>query len=160
MSALILAEPLCYLYVCCFRSRAFPAAWKIADITPVPKSTGRTVEDYRPISLLPVPAKIAEKLILKDMKSIFTRLLGVNQFGIRMKSSTTHAIIATHDLMTQHADDPAIGASIFIAFDYSKAFDKIDHRELIQKAVEVDLPSGLILLLSDYLRQKAKSSHQ
>ena len=62
--------------------------------------------------------------------------------------------------MTQHADDPAIGASIFIAFDYSKAFDKIDHRELIQKAVEVDLPSGLILLLSDYLRQKAKSSHQ
>ena len=154
MSAVILAEPLHHLFVHCFRSRAFPSQWKIADITPVPKSTGSTVEDYRPISLLPVPAKLAEKLILKDMRSTLTGLLGVSQFGIRKNSSTTHAVIATHDYMTQHADDPDVGASIFIAFDFSKAFDKIDHCELIRRAVEVSLPAGFIHLLNDYLSHR------
>ena len=128
--------------------------WKIADVAPVPKSTGKTIDDYRPISLLPIPAKLAEKLILKDMRSIFTRLLGVNQFGIRKNSSTTHAIIATHDYLTRIADDPDIGAAVFIAFDFSKAFDKIGHCELIHRAEEVNLPSGFTLLLSDYLRNR------
>ena len=119
MSALILAEPLYHLFVRCFRSRAFPTVWKMADIIPVPKTAGSTVEDYRPISLLPVPAKLAEKLVLKDLRNVFTKLLGVNQFGIKKYSSTTHAIIAAHDFMTRHADDPYVGASIFIALDQS-----------------------------------------
>lgn len=56
--------------------------------------------------------------------------------------------------MTSHADNPDIGASIFIAFDYSKAFDKIDHELLISQAVTMNLPSGFILLLMDYLRHR------
>ena len=83
MSAVILAEPLYHLLVLCFRNRKFPRAWKIADVAPVPKSNGQTVEDYRPISLLPIPAKLVEKLILKDLRGTFTRYLGDTQFGIR-----------------------------------------------------------------------------
>ena len=153
-SALILAEPLYHLIVCSFRSRVFPVAWKIADVIPVPKSSGKTVEEYRPISLLPIPAKLAEKLILKTMRSHFTSLLGEAQFGIRRGSSTTHAVIAAHDAMTRHADDPETGASVFIAFDYSKAFDKIDHQTLIMKLVDLNFPSGFIFLMSDYLRHR------
>ena len=154
MSAVILSEPLYHLFVLCFRNRKFPGVWKIADVAPVPKSNGQTVEDYRPISLLPIPAKLAEKLIVKDLRDTFTRLLGASQFGIRRNSSTTNAIIATHDFMTQHADNPAIGASVLIAFDYSKAFDRIGHRELILKAEEMSLPSGFNLLLNDYLKHR------
>jgi hypothetical protein len=153
-SALILAEPLYHLIVCSLQNRVFPAAWKIADVIPVPKSSGKTVEEYRPISLLPIPAKLMEKLILKSMRSRFTGLLGENQFGIRRGSSSTHAVIAAHDVMTKHADDPKIGASVFIAFDYSKAFDKIDHQKLLTKLVDMNLPSGFILLLSNYLHHR------
>ena len=153
-AALILADPLHDLLTFCFRSRVFPEAWKIADVIPVPKSSGRSVEDYRPISLLPIPAKLAEKIILDNMRSRFISLLGDSQFGIRRNSSTTDAVITVHDVMTSHADRLDIGASIFIAFDYSKAFDKIDHQLLISQVVDMNLPRGFILLLMDYLRHR------
>lgn len=153
-SALILAQPLHHLILHTLRQRKFPSAWKMADVIPVPKTNGGSIQDYRPISLLPIPAKLAEKLILQSLRIRITSLLGDNQFGIRRKSSTTHAIIATHDVMTKHADDSGIGASVFIAFDFSKAFDRIDHQMLIVKAQEANLPSGFIILLADYLKDR------
>ena len=84
------------------------------------------------------------------MRPQFNNLLCDTQFGIRRNSSTTDAVIAVHDVMICHADNPDIGASIFIAFDYSKAFDKIDHELLISQAVTMNLPSGFVFLM-DYL---------
>lgn len=153
-AALILAEPLHHLIFQCLRQRRFPSAWKIADVIPIPKSSGISVEDYRPISLLPIPAKLTENFILRNMKQKLSSHLGDNQFGIRRNSSTTHAIIATHDVMTKHADDSEVGASVFIAFDFSKAFDKIDHQKLILKVQKMNLPAGFVLLLADYLRHR------
>lgn len=150
-AALILAEPICALIRECIRQRKFPSTWKIADVIPVPKSSGASFDDYRPISLLPVPAKVAEKLILRSLRMDITSRLGDNQFGIRKNSSTTHAIIAVHDAMTRHADDSNVGASIFIAFDFSKAFDRIDHQRLLFKINEMKFPLGFVGLLSDYL---------
>ena len=151
-AALILAEPICSLINECIRQRKFPSIWKIADVIPVPKSRGASPDDYRPISLLPVPAKIAEKLILRSLRFDMTSHLGDNQFGIRKNSSTTHAIIAAHDALTRHADDSNVGASILIAFDFSKAFDKIDHQKLLLKVSDMEFPRGFVRLLMDYLR--------
>jgi hypothetical protein len=153
-AALILAEPVHFLISECIRQRRFPSAWKIADVVPVPKGKGTSIEDFRPISLLPIPAKLCEKFILRSMKKQFSNLLGDNQFGVRKNSSTTHAIIATHDAMTKHADDPEVGASIFITFDFSKAFDRIDHQRLVHKAQDMKLPTGFLRLLTDYLRHR------
>ena len=150
-AALTLAEPIYDLIRECIRQRKFPSTWKTADVIPVPKSSGTCLSDYRPISLLPIPAKIAEKIILRSLRGAITPLLGSNQFGIRKNSSTTHAVIAVHDSMTSHADDDNIGASFFIAFDFSKAFDRIDHRKLIKRIQEFGLPSGFVHLISDYL---------
>ena len=152
--ALILAEPICHLIQTVFWQRKFPIIWKIADVVPVLKSSENTVSNTRPISLLPIPAKIAERLILDNMRDEMSIRLGKYQYGIRKNSSTTHAIISVHDVMTRHADDPSVGASIFIGFDYSKAFDKVDHLELLQKTGTLNLPSGFSLLLSNYLHNR------
>ena len=80
--------------------------------------------------------------------------LGNNQFGIRKNSSTVHAVIATHDAMTRYADDINVGACIFVAFDFSKAFDRIDHQKLIQRSLDVNLPSGFVRFLKDYLNNR------
>ena len=76
--ALILADPIYHLISECLRQRQFPSLWKIADVIPVPKSSESSVSNTRPISLLPVPSKIAEKLILMNMKPNLTSRLGSN----------------------------------------------------------------------------------
>ena len=46
----------------------FPDAWKEALIIPIPKSGDLAkVQNYRPISLLPLPGKLLEKLVHKQL---------------------------------------------------------------------------------------------
>ena len=153
-AALVLAEPIHDLITDCIRQRIFPSVWKFADVCPVPKTRGTSMDDYRPISLLPIPAKLAEKFILNNLRNQMTTSLGRNQFGIRRHSSTSHAIIAVHDTMTKLADDTELGASVFVAFDFSKAFDKVDHHMLIRSVQRLQLPSGFVRLLINYLSER------
>ena len=60
---IILIDQFKYILNLSFTSGIFPSSWKIAQITPLPKEGDLTCcNNYRPISLLPLPGKIAEKL--------------------------------------------------------------------------------------------------
>ena len=151
-SALILAEPVHHLLSECFRHRKLPSAMKIADVVPVPKMNDSKC--MRPISLLSVPAKLFEWFILRDLRVMFASRLGDNQFGIRPKSSTTHAIIVAHDTLTKLADDTKMSAAVFLSFDLSKAYDKVNHLLLVNKVLEMNFPTGFVSLLKDYLHDR------
>ena len=135
----------------CLRQRRFPAIWKIADVIPIPKSSDIAITNTRPISLLSIPAKLAESLILTDLRTRLTSVLGMSQFGIRRNSSTTNALIVAHDFLTKQADDSDVGASVFVGFDFSKAFDRISHGDLLRRMIDLKLPNGFILLMESYL---------
>ncbi len=74
----------------------FPNSWKSAVITPIFKSGDPAIKsNYRPISILPVVSKIAEKLVAEQLithlnNSPYT--LNPMQFGFRKKHSTEMAI--------------------------------------------------------------------
>ena len=151
-SSLILAEPIYALILECFLQRRFPVQWKIADVVPILKSSNDSaITNTRPISLLPVPAKITERLVLDDLRHRLTECLGPHQYGIRRCSSTTHAIISVHDYLTTLADDANIGAAVFIGFDLTKAFDRISHHDLLIKLQQLGFPNGFLLLMRNYL---------
>ena len=153
-SALVLAEPIYHLIVTALQQRRFPTPWKIADVVPVPKSSNGSSLDCRPISLLPVPSKIAEEIILRDLRSRLSACLGNEQFGVRKSSSTTHAIISAYDHLTKHFDDLNVGASLLISFDFSKAFDKVDFAILLSRLKDLDIPSGFVIFLKNYLQNR------
>ena len=51
-------------------SDTFPSAWIKALVIPIPKAGASTmVTNYRPISLLPLPGKILEKLIHSQLST-------------------------------------------------------------------------------------------
>lgn len=53
----------------------FPAAWKMAEIKTIPKPKKDLYwpENYTPISLLPIPAKIFERVILKKLNHSYRK---------------------------------------------------------------------------------------
>ena len=63
----------------------FPIEWKKANV-PIPKENNKQlIENYRPISLLPVCRKILERLIYNKMFEFFTEneLISHNQPGFK-----------------------------------------------------------------------------
>ena len=74
----------------------YPDSWKLANLTPVfKKGDKQLVENYRPISLLPVCGKIFEKIIFNDLYIYLTKnnLISKHQSGFRPGDSTTNQLL-------------------------------------------------------------------
>ena len=69
---------------------------------------------------------------------------GVNQFGFRPKYSTIHAHIKTHDSITRFLDSQSIKAVVVLSFDMKKAFDSLQHEQLMESLLALNLPSGFL----------------
>ena len=67
-SAPVIDKPLAHIINKSLSTSTFPTEWKQAKITPLFKSGSiSSAENYRPISILPVISKIAEKIVQKQL---------------------------------------------------------------------------------------------
>jgi hypothetical protein len=123
----IISKPLANIYNCSIQNMCFPDIWKVAEVRPIPKVSQPTINELRPISLLPVFSKIFEQLIIQELKPLLVENYGINQFAYRPKSSTTCALLEVQEFVTKHLDDSDCLAVVMCAVDFSKAFDKMDH---------------------------------
>ena len=74
----------------------FPDIWKATNVVPIHKKEHKQLlKNYRPISLLPICAKIFEKLSLKHLDNYFqsNNLITEKQSGFRPGDSTTNQLI-------------------------------------------------------------------
>ena len=104
----------------------YPDIWKFANVTPIfKKGDKQLIENYRPISHLPLCGKIFEKIIFNNHYKHLTshHLITKNQFGFRPGDSTTNQLIGLVDEIHQAFDSTKSLCTIFL--DISKAFDKV-----------------------------------
>ena len=97
-------------------------------------------KDLRPISLTSCLSKVAEGFVVTDhLKPAVMKVLDSNQYGAVPKSSTTIALLSMiHEWITGTDGN---GSTVrTVVFDYTKAFDLIDHAILIYKLGKLDLP--------------------
>lgn len=109
------------------------------------------MNNYRPISLLPVFSKIFEKCIAKRLISFFERcsILCKNQYGFRRELSTVDAIIECSEFICANIEQHKHVISVFI--DYSKAFDTINHEILLDKLELYGIRDVALSLFRSYL---------
>ncbi|XP_020296234.1 uncharacterized protein LOC109861131 [Pseudomyrmex gracilis] len=111
-----------------------PKIWKSALITPIPKIEHLTaVQHYRPIAILPTISKALERIVSDQIIKYLTEnnLLDPYQFAYRKNSSTQTCVIRMLEDIRYAADNRKVTVSIF--FDFSKAFDRVQHNILINK---------------------------
>ena len=130
----LIAIPLCKIINSSFTQGIFPDMLKLAKVIALFKSgSSEEVNNYRPISLLPVFDKIIEKLMHKQLYAFLElhNILFKNQFGFRKKCSTAHSLIEITEKIKESIDSGKFGCGIFI--DLKKAFDTVNHKILLQK---------------------------
>ena len=106
-------------------------------------------ESYRPISLLPVIAKLLEKILLKRIKPYVD--IPNFQFGFRTNHSTVEQIHRVVTNIERALEERKYCAAIFI--DVAQAFDKVWHDGLIYK-IKRAFPGNLCKLLESYLCER------
>ena len=150
-----ISDKLTYLFNFSIRVNIFPAQWKKALVIPIPKiSNPKMKEDYRPISLLPLPGKLLEKLAHTQLTLFLedNALLSDNQFGFRKQRSTVHAISTLLNQIYSNINRSVITAVVNI--DFSKAFNCVQHSILLEKLKRLNLHDNIIKWIASYLEDR------
>ena len=127
---------------------------KKSNVIPAHKRNDkRLVNNYRPISLLPIFGKFFEKIIFNRIYNFLLKeeLLNPNQSGFRPSDSCINQLLAiTHEIFEAFDCNPALEVrSVFL--DISKAFDKVWHEGLLYKLRSMGISGDLYKLLENYL---------
>lgn len=141
----------------CFKKGTFPNSLKKSIITPIYKGGQEgDVNNYRPISVIPVIAKILEKLLNSRLLSYLqtNNILSPSQFGFRRGISTEDAITSLTTVLTKELDKGTRCLSVFI--DLKKAFDTVSIPILVQKLEKIGIRDTQLSIFTDYLTNRTQ----
>ncbi len=125
-------------------SGTIPSEWKTARVTPIFKE-GDTcdVNNYRPISILPVVMKILERAIHNQLFNYLTEnnIISLLQSGFRKSYSTLTSLLDVTDSIHQSVEDGK-GTGILL-LDLKKSSDTVNHGHLVKKVAILVSPPVL-----------------
>ena len=141
-----------------FATGVFPDNLKVAVITPIHKSgSQKCVDNFRPISVLPVLSRIVEKALHRRLLIYMNRhlkLLYNHQFGFRPECSTENAAIEMINNISRTIDRGKVATGIFM--DLKKAFDLVDHSILLKVLERYGVKNQELKLFQSYLRDRTQ----
>ena len=130
----------------------FPDEMKLAKVLPLFKSGDRSsINNYRPISLLPCFSKIIEKCMAVRLMEFINKhnILYKYQFGFRQKHSTNMALNLLVDKITSSLDQREV--FVGVSLDFRKAFDTIDFTILLNKLFKYGVRGNTHKWFANYL---------
>ena len=129
-----ISVPLSHIFSISFKLGVFPDRLKVSRTCPVFKSGLKNdLNNYRPISCLPVLSKLIEKLVHKRLFSFVSsnNLLYRHQYGFQPNKSTVHPLLNIINYITSALNNNEIAVGVFL--DFKKAFDVVNHDILLMK---------------------------
>ena len=151
----ILLPKVTHLFNLSLTSSEFPQAWKDALVIPIPKTGDLSnVKNYRPISLLPIPGKILEKLVHTQLSKFIedNGILSDIQHGFRKSHSTIHSVAQLVKYVNTNMDMGKPTLATYV--DFRKAFDCVQHGRLLDKLRKSNLSKNVVDWIGSYLEHR------
>ena len=148
--ARLFAIPLTTIYNKCLREGVWPSLWKIEATSMLPKKKIiESAKDLRPIAITVVFSKILESIIRCWILSDIKDNLHLEQYGGIQGVGTNHYLCSLfHDILSI-AETGKVG--VLLTFDYSSAFNAMEHTSVVEAAASLGVRPGILALLTDYL---------
>ena len=150
-----LSEPLSILFHFILKYNVYPIAWKTAKITPVhKKGVKNKIQNFRPISLLPIFSKIFEKFIYSFLYQEVKNILPPEQHGFVPQKSTVTNLTEFHHQLSINMNNKLQTDAVYL--DYEKAFDRVSHILLVEKLSHLGINPSLLRLITNYLKNRSQ----
>ena len=145
-----IAPSICELFNVSLRVGRLPVEWKSANVTPVHKKhLKEPAENYRPISLLPIIAKLLERCVCRRLYEHVISAISLGQHGfLRNRSCATQLLQVLHKIGENL--DSNIQTDI-VYLDFAKAFDSVDHGLILAKLRQFGVHSNMLNWFTNYL---------
>ena len=143
------------LYNEIYSTGTFPEELLKSVYITLPKQPRATdCSNYRTISLMPHTLKIFLKIIQERIGGKIDKEVGQTQFGFRPGSGTREGIFCFNILAQKHIE---VNQDLYTCFiDYSKAFDRVHHAQLIDCLEKIGIDGRDIRVIANlYWHQKA-----
>ena len=138
-------------------SGEFPDYWKQAEVRPLPKSTKPSqYKDYRPISLLFHLGKLAEQVIIDQMRGKLSEIIKPDQYAYQSKIGTVDALLQLVDDITSELDGTGVNCVQLASLDFSKAFDRLQPSIVINKMKLSGFNPKIINIVSSFLQKRSQ----
>ena len=150
----IISEPLMNIWNKeIIENKIFPTKLKLADITPIFKKLDNiSVENYRPVSVLPTVSKIFERIMQKQLTTFIEPHLSTFLCGYRKGFNCQYALLHMLENWKMSLDKNGYAGGILM--DLSKAFDTINYQLLIAKLHAYGFDKDALQLILDYLTNR------
>ena len=130
-----LAEAITTIYQKSLEQETVPNDWLNARVVPTYKKKGERYdcENYRPISITCILCKVKEHIVASHIRKHLetNNILYPLQHGFRSKRSCETQLLEFINDITKNMEN-GLQTDICI-LDFSKAFDKVGHRRLLEK---------------------------
>ena len=128
------------------RTTSVEASYHLSDT----KSFHTSPCDFRPISITSVRSRTIEQYLYPAFFTFPQSLTLSDQYAFRPTGSTTDALIAIFQIVTNLITcNPYV---VVIALDFSKAFDTVRHLTLLHKMAQLDLPDTVYYWLVNFFK--------
>ena len=151
----VISHQLTHIFNTSIEYGIFPNAWSLANLVPIPKSGNlNSITNWRPISRLPLPGKLIEKIVQKHMLEFLesNNLFDNSQHGFRPGRGTANAVFDFVNELYDARDEGRVVATCFV--DFRKAFDCVSHPLLIKKIENIGIDGKILLWTKSYLRDR------
>ena len=137
------------------RLGSFPACWRQATVTPIPKgSPFSSVATYQPISITSVLSKMFERLVSVHLGRFMERsgVLPTTQFAYQKGLSTCDALLCvSHTLQSELESGQEVR---IVKIHFSAAFDMVNHQGILYKLCSVGIGGSVLSILTPFLSNR------
>ena len=138
-----------------FTTNNLPTDWLTANVVPVHKKGNRnSANNYRPISLTSTCCKVMEHIVFHSIMNHVDQnnILNNCQHGFRPKySCQSQLVMLTEEILKVMDQQKQID---LILLDFSKAFDSVPHKRLLQKLSHYGIQGDLHQWIKAWLTQR------
>ena len=144
-----------FVFNTCISQNVFPENLEIAFISPVyKKGDVKICENYRPISITPMFAKLFERLLLNQVNKFIQneKILNGTQFGFQTHKSSTDAVLHLIEALQENYDNLTISVAVF--FYLAKAFYSISNKIFLKKIEAYGFSESAVEFFASFLKNR------